>query len=256
MKTTAILVDGGFYRKQAAYHFGKKLSAQERVQELMKYCRMHLMERSQFALVDTPSGGKKRHYQWNNLYRIFYYDCPPISKKLYHPLLKKSIDFSKTETNVWMREFIENLTHQRKVALRMGVVADNTAYYGLKYEAVKKLFSGQLNISDINENDFDLVLRQKGVDMKIGIDIATLAYKNLADQIILITGDSDFVPAAKLARREGIDFIVDSMGHKILPDLMEHIDGLQSYYKQMQNVCKRQEQSTYSDTERRDMLFS
>ena len=63
----------------------------------------------------------------------------------------------------------------------MGVLADNTAYYGLKYEAVKKLFSGQLNVSDINENDFDLVLRQKGVDMKIGIDIATLAYKNLAD---------------------------------------------------------------------------
>ena len=232
MKTTAILVDGGFYRKQATYHVGKK-SAHERVHELIRYCRMHLMERSQFALVDTPNGNKKRHYQWNNLYRIFYYDCPPISKTLYHPLLKKNIDFSKTETNIWMHEFIENLTHQRKVALRMGVLADNTAYYNLKHEVVKKLFSGRILITEINENDFDLVLRQKGVDMKIGIDIATLAYKRLADQIILITGDSDFVPAAKLARREGIDFIVDPMGHKILPDLMEHIDGLQSYYKQM-----------------------
>ena len=56
MKTTAILVDGGFYRKQATYHFGKK-SAHERVHELIRYCRMHLMERSQFALVDTPNGG-------------------------------------------------------------------------------------------------------------------------------------------------------------------------------------------------------
>ncbi|WP_253687315.1 MULTISPECIES: NYN domain-containing protein [unclassified Treponema] len=130
-----------------------------------------------------------------------------------------------------MVEFIEQLIHQRKVALRMGTLADSTAYYGLKNNTVKKLFSERLSISDITENDFDLVLRQKGVDMKIGIDIATLAYKKLTDQIILITGDSDFVPAAKLARREGIDFIVDPMGHKILPDLMEHIDGLQSYYK-------------------------
>ncbi len=30
------------------------------------------------------------------------------------------------------------------------------------------------------------------------------------DQIILIAGDSDFVPAAKLARREGIDFHIGS----------------------------------------------
>ena len=41
--------------------------------------------------------------------------------------------------------------------------------------------------------------------MKIGLDIASMAYKKQVDQIILISGDSDFVSAAKLARREGID---------------------------------------------------
>lgn len=64
--------------------------------------------------------------------------------------------------------------------------------------------------------------------MKIGLDIASLAYKKLVDQIILIAGDSDFVPAAKHARREGIDFILDPMWHTIKPDLFEHIDGLQT----------------------------
>ena len=29
------------------------------------------------------------------LYRIFYYDCPPITKKVHHPLTKRAIDFSK-----------------------------------------------------------------------------------------------------------------------------------------------------------------
>lgn len=62
--------------------------------------------------------------------------------------------------------------------------------------------------------------------MKIGIDIASLAYKHLVDQIILISGDSDFVPAAKLARREGIDFLLAPMTATIKPSLHEHIDGL------------------------------
>ncbi|WP_253687313.1 MULTISPECIES: hypothetical protein [unclassified Treponema] len=44
MKRTAILVDGGFYRKQALYHFGKK-RPDERVTELIKYCKLHLVER-------------------------------------------------------------------------------------------------------------------------------------------------------------------------------------------------------------------
>ena len=64
--------------------------------------------------------------------------------------------------------------------------------------------------------------------MKIGLDIASLAYKRLVDQIILIAGDSDFVPAAKHARREGIDFVLDPMWHTIKPSLNEHIDGLHS----------------------------
>ena len=56
-----------------------------------------------------------------------------------------------------------------------------------------------------------LDLKQKGVDMRIGLDIASLANKKLVDQIVLIAGDSDFVPAAKHARREGIDFILDTI---------------------------------------------
>ena len=39
------------------------------------------------------------------------------------------------------------------------------------------------------------------------LDIASLAYKGQINQLVLISGDSDFVPAAKLARREEIDFV-------------------------------------------------
>ena len=73
-----------------------------------------------------------------------------------------------------------------------------------------------------------LGLRQKGVDMRIGLDISTLTLKRQVDTIILVAGDSDFVPAAKLARREGIEFILDPLWQKVNADLFEHIDGLQS----------------------------
>ena len=82
--------------------------------------------------------------------------------------------------------------------------------------------------SEIKAEDFTLSIEQKGVDMKLGIDISSLAYKKQVDQIILISGDSDFVPAAKLARREGIDFILDPMWAPIKDNLSEHIDGIYS----------------------------
>ena len=67
-----------------------------------------------------------------------------------------------------------------------------------------------------------------GIDMKIGVDIATLALKGFVDTIVLFSGDSDFVPAAKLARREGIDFVLDPMRANVEPQLFEHVDGIKS----------------------------
>lgn len=46
-------------------------------------------------------------------------------------------------------------------------------------------------------------LQQKGVDMLIGLDIATIAITGQAERIIFIANDTDFVPALKFARRTG-----------------------------------------------------
>ena len=76
-----------------------------------------------------------------------------------------------------------------------------------------------------------LDLRQKGVDMRIGLDIASITLKRQASTIILVAGDADFVPAAKLARREGVQFILDPLWQSVSNDLFEHIDGLQTVLK-------------------------
>lgn len=212
MSKVAILVDGGFYRRRSQLLFGDK-PAVDRCAELMDYCWKHL----------HADQNEKRE-----LYRIFYYDCPPMSKKLYHPLLKRQIDYSKSDLHKWMTEFLNCLKKQRKVALRMGILADEQAHFTIRYEITKKLCAGTKQFTDLEENDFELSLDQKGVDMKIGLDIASMAYKRQVNQIILISGDSDFVPAAKLARREGIDFILDPMWNPVKESLLEHIDGLKS----------------------------
>lgn len=214
---TAILVDGGFYRKRAFKLFGDK-SPSERADELHDYCYNHL----------------KHKYETRYLYRIFYYDCPPVNKNVYHPFLKRSIDLGKTQDYTWSMDFFNELKHQRKFALRMGRINENQIYYNLKYDTVKKLLNKTITIDHLSENDFSINVEQKGVDMKIGIDISSLAYKKQVDQIILIAGDSDFVPASKQARREGIDFILDPMGATIKDDLYEHIDGIQSPYKKFE----------------------
>ena len=126
------------------------------------------------------------------------------------------------------REFYEELKHRRKFALSLGILAYRQAHFNLREKITRKLLSGQMTINDIKENDLVLNVDQKGVDMKIGIDIASLAYKKQVNQIVLIAGDSDFVPAAKLARREGIDFVLDPLGGNIKDSLFEHIDGLRT----------------------------
>lgn len=134
-----------------------------------------------------------------------------------------------------MNQFLDELKKKRKFAIRLGKLAEEQAHYTIRPNIVKKLCNGSLQFSDLTEKDFCIEIDQKGVDMKIGLDIASMAYKHQVDQIILISRDSDFVSAAKLARREGIDFILDPLGSPIKPDLFEHIDGLRTCDKTYTN---------------------
>jgi len=87
---------------------------------------------------------------------------------------------------------------------------------------------GEIPFSQLDPSEFYLEVTQKQVDMKIGIDITWLSLKGLVDQIVLVSGDSDFVPVAKLARREGVTFTLDPMNQTIRPELSEHIDFLRT----------------------------
>lgn len=134
----------------------------------------------------------------------------------------------KSDTFCWSNRFYAALANKRKVALRMGELQEGESGFRIKSKPVKKLRRGEIAVKDLTLSDFELDVVQKGVDMRIGLDIASMAFKKQVTQIVLTAGDSDFVPAAKHARREGIDFILDPMWQGIKPGLNEHIDGLRS----------------------------
>lgn len=216
---TAILVDGGFFVKQyrALYKDGGPHSPSMVATNLHKGALEHL----------------KQKPNKTDLYRILFYDCPPLSKRVQNPVSKAGITLADTPEAVFRAALHEELKKLRKVALRLGRLDEHNARWELKSErTLKALLNGKIEIKDLQDSDVRYYARQKGVDMKIALDIASLSYKRFVEQIILISGDSDFVPAAKLARREGIDFVLDPMWNHINPDLHEHIDGMNSPWPQ------------------------
>jgi hypothetical protein len=206
----AVLIDGSFFIKRfnAIFNKSRTMTGEQVADKLYTIAHQHV--------------GKE-----NTLYRIFYYDCHPFDKKMHNPISHRAVDFKNTEEYAFRMSLINTLKRKRKVALRLGEIKDNKIW-GIYPNKVKELLTGKVQIADLKESDVFVELRQKGIDMKIGVDIASMALKKFVDRIVLISGDSDFVPAAKLARREGIDFILDPMGANIEPSLFEHIDGLEN----------------------------
>jgi uncharacterized LabA/DUF88 family protein len=212
---TAVLVDGGFFLHRYRSLRGDMPPGRV-ARDLHRMCLEHLrQERSE-----------------RQLYRIFFYDCPPLSKKAHNPVSGRAIDFSQTPMATWRLAFHDELRKLRKVALRLGYLNDRSGHWEIRPSMLKAIFAKRASLADLTEEHVKYEVRQKGVDMRIGLDIASMAFKRQVDQIILVAGDSDFVPAAKLARREGIDFILDPMWAPIRDDLHEHIDGLRSVWKQ------------------------
>lgn len=214
---TAILVDAGFFLPRYRHLYGHR-TPEDVASDLHRFALAHLS-------TSRREGGWQRRFE---LYRIFVYDCPPLERKAHNPVTGRAIDFARSDQARFRTAFHNALRSLRKLALRLGYLDGGNAGWQLRQTATKDLLNGRRMVEDLGEGDVYYDVRQKSVDMKIGLDIASLAFKGQVSQIVLISGDSDFVPAAKLARREGIDFVLDPMWSTIRADLHEHIDGLRS----------------------------
>ena len=77
----------------------------------------------------------------------------------------------------------------------------------------------------LTDEDFEAKFEQKGVDMRIGLDMATLSANHSVDLIALVTNDTDCIPAMKHARRAGLQVALVSVpGYNPAPELLAHSD--------------------------------
>jgi len=102
------------------------------------------------------------------------------------------------------------------MAVRLGI---------LKFRGYKLKKTPVTGIAALSDADFIPVFEQKGVDMRIGLDIASYSALKCVDRIGLVTADTDCVPAMKLARKSGVQIVLIALpGGTTSSELAQHAD--------------------------------
>jgi uncharacterized LabA/DUF88 family protein len=152
------------------------------------------------------------------LHRIYFYDAKPIEDVANSPLGGGRIDFGASKVAAQNKSTQAVLHREPFFALRFGELIHEG--WRLKPRTLNR--PGPT--IEIAAKDIQPSIRQKGVDMRIGLDIASLTLKRHAQVIVLVTADSDFIPAMKFARREGAQLFLVTLGHGIKEGMREHAD--------------------------------
>jgi hypothetical protein len=111
----AVLLDGGFVQKRLYSLLGRKMPTAK----------------------DILSFAGKCVASDEELFRIYYYDCPPFGGTLVHPMSGASEDYSATAVFAARTKLLDVLTHSDHVAFRGGVLA--TDGWKLKFKAQQDL---------------------------------------------------------------------------------------------------------------------
>lgn len=204
--TYSILIDGGYFAKiyrsnQKAYPSAADvIRVTDRIQNI-------------------------KELQNKELLRIYYYDAPPLQNKIINPISKAQIDLGNSDLAKRAHRLHTTLSQSPDFALRLGELKQNTWTVKPKVWPADKAPS-QASIT-LHADDIKPDIKQKGVDLRIGMDIACMAIRKNVHTIILITGDSDMVPALKLARREGMKvYCVQLDTQHITDELKIHSDRI------------------------------
>ncbi|HVW85024.1 MAG TPA: NYN domain-containing protein [Bryobacteraceae bacterium] len=145
-------------------------------------------------------------------HRIMYYDCAPFTGSAILPVSGQTKSF--LGNDAWLKE----LSYKDLFSVRLGVLK----FRGYVINKDKIPYTPGQPLTD---TDFHPEFEQKGVDMRIGIDMANLSQNRSADIIALATNDTDCIPAMKYARRSGMQVaLVTVPGYEPVPELLAHSD--------------------------------
>jgi uncharacterized LabA/DUF88 family protein len=154
------------------------------------------------------------------LLRIYFYHAPPLAKTITNPIDNSVIDLSQNQNFRMSESLMDSLELKPNFALRKGETVMRG--WSLGSSAMKNIILN--GTRPLTARDMVPNIVQKGVDLRIGLDISTLALKERVRAVVIVTGDSDMIPAFKLARREGVRVLLDHMGHGVSRELKAHSD--------------------------------
>lgn len=195
----AILLDGGFLiaKLKSRHHFPSAREIMSRVD----------------AIKADPALAGHEHL------RTYFYHSEPATDKLVNPISGETLDLQQTTVHQQNTSLIQALETMPDMAVRLGELA--AIGWAVGGSAFQKIVE---NPRPLEERDLVPNITQKGVDLRIALDIARLSLRGLVDTLVVTTGDSDFVPAFKFARREGLRIYLDAMGHGVKRELKVHVD--------------------------------
>jgi uncharacterized LabA/DUF88 family protein len=194
---TAVMIDGAFIRKK--FRSSKKT-------DIAASDIQHIVEN-----IFTHAGILYRNF------RAYFYDCKPCSEKTSFPISHAAYDFEAKPQYAKGMKLIKDIRLLPFFAVREGILS----FHGW---TLKPACYG---MNPLTDDCFTPNLKQKGVDIKIGLDVAWVSFNHIANSIIMITGDSDFVPVIKTARRNGVFVYLFTLGHNIKKELLENVDVVQ-----------------------------
>ncbi len=137
---TAILVDGGFFLRRFP-HVYKDLDQGD----------AGIVARTMFAMALQHL--RQTNAEQRDLHRIFFYDCPPLTKKARKPVSNMAIDFSKTGVAQFRLKLHDHIRRLRKTALRLGHLSDDATWI-IKPRRMHDLFKGRLAFENLTDDDF------------------------------------------------------------------------------------------------------
>ena len=208
MDRLAILIDGEFMRLQLRDRLRAPPQATDIVGQVTSILNRIQSRRAPHAI---------------QLYRAFFYTAGPSSQTKQHPLTGQTVTFADRDSHRENRRLIEHLEREEHMAVRRGELVFRG--WGLKQGVVdRQTRNPGKGPPPLAPDDLRPRFEQKGVDMRIGLDIASLALKRLVTDVAVVTRDSDMVPAFKLARREGLKVHLDRLGVGRCEELRIHAD--------------------------------
>lgn len=179
----AILIDGCFFEKG----FRKVVERYPEADDVLKVCR---------KTMDMPE------FSSDQLLKIYYYDCYPYSGAIKNPLTGEVVSFAMTEVYRRKNSFLQDIKNLSGVSFRAGVLSNDG--WKIPFSRINKLIRKTASGESLCAEDLVINLSKKQLEIKIGMDVASLCAKRRIGKLVLMTGDSGFAPAIKLARKEGL----------------------------------------------------